>query len=258
MLDCEIDDFLHWAETGAIKLWTKIDEYNCGVLSLSAEDYSFLVELIENQPQNSVSNEVEVAIGISKLRIDRIDLLEHESATEVVFIEIIAANGLWAVDFTDINYYLDSSRSRFNAVLVYSDSLNNTRFALDLDSEIYVEIESLIINRNDLEKLHNVIISGSPSVVPNEINTTSPIKKIEKNPLERNSMGRAETMLSIVELALSRSGLSPSLIDNPYKLYSAINDLLLEQKLPQIQISDKAFAGMLDQGKNARFKRGRS
>ena len=123
-----------------------------------------------------------------------------------------------------------------------------------------VDTNDLLIDSESLAKLHKAIVTGEPLKSRfNDANIAKDMQQKDRSAAitksERNSSGRAEATLSLIELALTAAKLDRALIDNPYKLYTEINNNLRQHGLAEIQISDRAFADMLGIAKSSRLTR---
>jgi hypothetical protein len=269
MLECEVEDLLHWAEINAIDLWLKIDEENCGVIYFDEATFRDLIKLRDSSKLVTESGLINITAGRSTFYIETEDCEDQELENfkdyeddiedSDLAIEIASACGLWAVEFADIVLHSNRAEGYFTPNSLYCDPTVEQRFIIDLDSEMRFNLADLLITRTELERLHDSMSSGTP--LKNRYND-SEIEKISRAQMqrasnakaaaERNSAPRAELVLSLLELVL---GEESSLIDNPYALYQRVNKQLREANIIEPEITEQAFADILSKAKSARKDR---
>lgn len=243
MLDCEVEDLLHWVEIGAINLYLKIDDQNCGVLVLDKNEYQQLATIGDGDGSYK--------IGLSYIFISQsLDESEFNPETELYCFEVLAIQGLWAVDFNDLEASVFTGNDLFTPYSIYAETTETIDsvslldkksifFTVDLDSEMEFKISQLHIVKSDLEKLYNAITTGE--LLKNRFNNTDTSNEMQKKEsqrirsIENNSPKKAMALMSLSEYVLKQANLHPELINRPDTLQTAINKELVKNKIPEIE-----------------------
>ncbi|WP_019675883.1 hypothetical protein [Arsukibacterium perlucidum] len=243
LLECEIEDILHWFEIGAIDLYLKVDDQNCGVLVLDKNEYQQLVTMGEGTESYK--------IGLSYMFISGpIDESAFNPETEMYYFEVDAIQGLWAVDYNDLEDSLFTGNDSFTPYSLYAEtaeiidsvSLIDKKtifFTVDLDSEMKFQINQLQVTKTEIQKLHYAITTGEP--LKSRFNDASLAMEIHKKeshrqrPMENNSPKKAMALMSLSEYVLKKAELAPELMNRPDALQTAINKELLKNSIPEIE-----------------------
>lgn len=256
LLECEVEDLVHWALIGAVKLSLRPDEIDQPYFTVKLPVYNKIKQLID--PAESVTS---LALGMSALHFNTEDFLIAEQRSGFISFPGISISGIWRIEFPLIGpERVDKDSDAFNPLWLFSDNTAGVSVVCHTGPKARFRESEVLITYSELKKLHTAITTGTPlkskyndADIANSIAQNNELISATKP--ERNSPGRAEATLSIVELALKALNLQIELVDDPYKLYSQLNDLLRKHKLTEIQITDRGFADMLDKAKSARAAR---
>lgn len=256
LLECEVEDLVHWALIGAVKLCLKLEEIEQPYFSVKLPMYNEIKQLID--PAESVTS---LALGMSVLHFNTEDFLITEQHNGLMTFPGASASGIWRIEFPLIGpERADKDSDAFNPLWLFSDNTAGVTVVCHTGPKARFRESEVLITYSELKKLHTAITTGTPLKSKNNDadianNIAQNNELINATKPERNSPGRAEATLSIVELALKALNLQIELVDDPYKLYSQLNDLLRKNQLVEIQITDRGFADMLDKAKSARAAR---
>lgn len=273
MLDCELEDILHWAEIGVIDVKYKVTDQNrlYGECELDKKDLAWLfnngeVEYMSPLREgegfywsNSASGQF-IAFEFTQFyetsqELEEVLMAAIQGTTNDTVFSKVSPFGLFSISSYSINEIITGAKKLKNPVLTMPVSEIGFVFR---DQE--VDTNDLLIDSESLAKLHKAIVTGEPLKSRfNDANIAKDMQQKDRSAAitksERNSSGRAEATLSLIELALTAAKLDRALIDNPYKLYTEINNNLRQHGLAEIQISDRAFADMLGIAKSSRLTR---
>lgn len=252
MLSCEVEDILHWGSIGAVKLYLMVDEdhyaeignhanFVSDVKKAPAAGYNrpfqkcyrinpFLDAIVtENNP-----TEPEILLaGLCQIHRQFIEFAYNQPVDTPLNEWVCLIHGDWATE-----YY----------TLWHNEALTPTDLYLT-KAELSVLYQAISTGKTLRNRYENYDIAERSALEKAVVNAA------REDKTERNSSGRAETTLSLIELALTAVKLDRALIDNPYKLYTEINNNLRQHDLAEIQISDRAFADMLGVAKSSRIAR---
>lgn len=271
MLDCEVEDLLHWGATSGVKLLFWADNLRSetvlnyrditNILSTCTESEidSFFTQEFIWKPSEKCSVSINFKEGYSEIG----SLL---TTFESMFPDVdpFGAKGLYAILKLSGFFGLDLSSLED---LYLKGCCKVTGLFIDnpvFDSPVFCVRETLsagqiFIDRDQLEKIYQAITTGTRLMAEaKEVNTKNNVEDTmqrvsdAKAAAERNSAPRAELVLSLLELVL---GEDSSLIDNPYALYQRVNKQLREANIIEPEITEQAFADILSKAKSARKDR---
>lgn len=257
MLDCEVDDFYHWAEIGAITLNVMLPDLIEGIV---------LIDKNETELAGALSAAFDgVFFGYSYISFrGQIAPLEYDPNTLSLNMSFIG--GLWEIEAGELEGCLVAGKDNFSTRYLFSATdLRKDKFYVSLDDEIIIQLDRLIITRKQIEKLYAAITTGEP--LPNRFNSTEIAnefrereKDLNSNPKQdRLTPGKAKAVTALTELALRLAGEDADLMNNPHKLHRRINELMLEHKANKdggysLGISDTAYRDLIGAGRSAQKK----
>lgn len=267
MLECEVEDLLHWGGTGAIRLLYFAKDLEAqSAFDKQQFEYLFKSGKFESLFRENVLVGMGISVDCDWMYPDKEELVSvfnnllcNDGPGEFnELYALVTMNGLFAIDGDHSlnNLYISGNCKTFGLSLDYQGSPVWYHF---LVSDPDFSIEKIFIEKQEMEKIYNAITTGTPLAneakkVPHKITQTETMQRISnaKAAAERNSAPRAELVLSLLELVL---GEDSSLIDNPYALYQRVNKQLREAKIIEPEITEQAFADILSKAKSARKDR---
>lgn len=272
MLDCEIEDFYHWAEIGAIDLYLIIDAEST-VMTLTETDHkALLLEIDKQNPKKSENapSFLSVKIGLSCFWIsaESLNNIGYDPETELYDLDIDHAKGHWAIEYSELEYSLKNGNKSFTPWALYVDTVGPNFIYIDLCQDLDFKLSQIQIVKRDLEKLYAAITTGEP--LANKFNNPEIAnerrereKDLNSNPKQdRLTPGKAKAVTALTELALRLAGEDAGLMNNPHKLHRRINELMFEHKANKdggynLGISDTAYRDLIGAGRSAQSKDGK-
>jgi len=160
----------------------------------------------------------------------------------------------YIIPLTEVN--LNEETKEFEVITSHQDKIFKISWYWPEDKN-----PDLVVCRRDLERLHSSITSGEPletkvNYCELDSNLITHIHDLRKEkPKERLTPGISKSVMALTDLVLKMAGEDPSLINNPYKLYSKINELMLKFKANSnggfdLGISDNAFRDILSKARS--------
>lgn len=227
MLECEEEDIYHWHETMAIELRIQVPTQDCNLSFI----YSGALDSVDEALRHDLLN----------------DLEKHLKPLE----SIQFGSSPYLLPLNDIEIDPETKKYEFIAGV--------TKLSWFWPEE---KEPDLVVCRSDLEKLHLSIVTGEPLElnrrdVELDKSFSSHINELRRDkPKERLTPGISKAVIALTDLVLRQAGEDPNLINNPYKLHSRINELLLKYKANpdggfDLGISDNAYRDILSKGKSS-------
>lgn len=254
LLECEVEDLLHWAETQRIRVHIRYSDEASGVAFISELNVKAIDDSDENKTATSLLPGNLIEMGYSALEIGN-------NCHGMDFI----VNSLWGL--WEVKLSINNVTKRIkNGVLTFnhlrSTSGKNMSCLVTLDEDISIPVQDLLILREDIQRLHLSITTGQsldPLTNGDEIksNLSSEVSELlREKPKERMTSGISKAVTALTDLVLRQAGEDPNLINNPHKLHSLINELLLKHKANpdggfDLGISDNAYRDILSKGKSS-------
>lgn len=233
MLECEEEDIEHWYELMFIDLCFKLNHSDCKTSFCTFEDE------ISKSIEDPLHRQFE--INYLKSSIKPYESVKHGAS-------------IYIIPLAEVN--INDETKEFEFVTSHGDQIFKISWSWPEEKS-----PDLVVCRNDLEKLHLSITTGEP-LEPKSINSalvsnlSSHINElIRDKPKERLTPGISKAVMALTDLVLKIEGEDPSLINNPYKLYSRINELMLKYKANSnggfdLGISDNAFRDILSKARS--------
>jgi len=262
MLECEVEDLLHWGATGGVTLHYLAK----GIKADTAFNYDQIAYMRTKEgfnPEHGFRSDITDShtlwVVFSQVQemgnniCEAIDLLTRvDGYPEPIIFASVRLYGLFDVNEQSLEeLYLQGSVESLFLFLYKPECEADFLFSIESSIKPY----QLFIKKIELEKVYQAITTGRPlsqNIV--KMPSTETMQRISnaKAAAERNSAPRAELVLSLLELVL---GEDSSLIDNPYALYQRVNKQLREAKIIEPEITEQAFADILSKAKSARKDR---
>lgn len=218
MLDCTVDDMIHWGSIGAVELCCRLNELPV-LMSVFNDKY----ENIEWSPKD----EFFAFSPFSKANFDEIELsLQHHGSISGFWpittddIELIETNNSISLMFS--NYLLPFDKS-----LKVHCIVNN----LSSDDDMRITQNDLWITSDNLKKLHDAIHSDIE--LPNIYNNTELAEKgkIFSAPQPSGRVTNKQSSM-IKSLILLNPNISKELIDRPYELFTELVKMFAKANIP--------------------------
>jgi hypothetical protein len=267
MLECEVEDLLHWGSTGELRLL----HLARGIETDFAFNFEQMAYLLESRQKIDplftqlaftweLTNQHSVYINFRTLYENDVDFHKAfkaltpsvEPFSGAVLFASIRLYGFFDVEALSVEeLYLNGSCETLFLSLDRTEVKQNFSCLVEQN----IEPEQLFINKAELERVYQAITTGCLlSTDKEKLPFPETMQRISdaKAAVERNSAPRAELVLSLLELVL---GEESSLIDNPYALYQRVNKQLREAKIIEPEITEQAFADILSKAKSARKNR---
>lgn len=227
MLECEEEDIYHWHEIMAIELRVQVPTQDCHLSFI----YSGNLDSIDEALKFDLLNNLEK-------HLKPLESIQYGSSP-------------YLIPLNDIDIDPETKKYEFIAGI--------TKLSWFWPEE---KEPDLVVCRSDLEKIHFSIVSGEPLElnrrdVESDNSFSNHINELRKEkPKERLTPGISKAVLALTDLALRLAGEDPYLINNPHKLHSRINELLLKHKANpdggfDLGISDNAYRDILSKGKSS-------
>ncbi|MFC4655728.1 hypothetical protein ACFO3I_11985 [Rheinheimera marina] len=257
MLECEVEDLLHWGATYAIKL-----HYQATGLKAYTTFNSDQMNYIRTIDGFNQGNEINWKVTdkhtfrfqdfYKNINPAKLAASQQKPGYESELMQFVSLFGLFEVLENCLDeLYRQGSVDLIFLILTKPETKEEFLFF----APFTIEPSQLFITKSELDKIYQSITTGS-QLIKNKGTTISPaamqLISNAKAAAERNSAPRAELVLSLLELVL---GEDSSLIDNPYKLYEWVNQQLQKAKIIEPEITQQAFADILSKAKSARKTR---
>lgn len=242
LLGCEQSDLLHWADVGAIDLYLMADGRYAEISPLNE-----FLEIVQYglRPDATIPGD-----SVSVYRAGKYleAIIGHDTAD-------VRLTGLCRLHRTNLDtwlyYSIDTPVKEWICIL---DELPLPgKFLLWHNQDI--KLDALYVVKSDLVKLHESITSGAPLSTrfdDEQISKRDALErsKIESQRPERLTGGISKAVYALTELALKLAGENAELINNPHKLHSKINELMLTNKANpdgghSIGITDNAYRDII-------------
>jgi hypothetical protein len=265
LLECETDDLWHWEEIGAIKFWTHLNHSeDSGFYVLVGErDFHSFMQL-EEATLNKYHHFHFLDFGLSRLLIDD-EYFDEMYLKNSGFLVEGSVSGLWIVDTSSFNEAFSNDEQHAFSYFTSSNKLGfEIRIGFPAAGGKAININDLLIVREDLEKLYNSITTGEP--LKNRYNSSDVAKEMQKKESEwlkeikpeRLTNGISKATLALTELVLKLSGQNSGMINDPHVLHRKINELLREYKVNAegghyIGVTDNGLRDIIAKGRSARL-----
>ena len=258
MLDCELEDLLHWSEVGAINLKCRITDKTrlSGHTELSRKDLEWLfcngsIEFMsplregEGFYWSDSKNGQFAAFSFS-------DFYPTNDELEQALMAAISGQGPDTI-FATVEpfgyYFLPANFTEYKRTVSTTDTDENqselyTTIGVTIpNSEIFIgfvdefTLDEILIDHESLSILYDAITTGEPLKSRfNDVDTAKKLqqKEAKQRTAENNSAPKAMALLSLCEYVIKTAKLEPDLINRADALTTAINRELLKLNIPEI------------------------
>lgn len=253
MLSCEVEDILHWGAIGAVKLHLMVDEDRYAEIDKHA---NFIAE-VKKAPAAGYSRPRQKRYRINTF-LDAI-VTENEPTEPDILLAGLCQIHRQFIEFA-YNQPLDTPLNEW-VCLIHGDWA--TEYYTLWHNEVLTPAD-LYITRSELGVLYQAINTGQPlknkyedyDIAKRDDLEKAVINTAKEAKTERNTAGNAKATLALTKLVLIQAGLDTDLVDNPHKIHTKINELLLAHKANpdngnHLGLTDNAFRDILSKGKSA-------
>lgn len=271
MLECEVEDLLHWGATGAVKLLFWADNLRSETVLNYRDITSILSTCTESEIDSFFTQEfiwkpsAKCAVSIN-FKEGYSEIGSLITTFENMFPDIDPFGNKWLYAALKLSgfFCLDLYSLEDLYLLRHCSTIGLLVDQPAFESRIFfvretLSAERIFIAQGELGRIYQAVTTGTllkaeVKTVNTKIHHSDAIQRISdaKAAAERNSAPRAELVLSLLELVL---GEESSLIDNPYALYQRVNKQLREANIIEPEITEQAFADILSKAKSARKDR---
>lgn len=246
MLECEIDDILHWGSIGAIDLHLMLNEDRYAEI----DPLDSFLDDIKSLPSERRRNHQ------SHYRLSKyLNASVTDTTTDVLL------SGLCKIhrSFIEFAYNQPHKKPLDEWVCSIKEDWSNNYFTI-WHNESLTPLD-LFITKPELVKLHQSITTGR--TLKNKFDDGELFKqdleeknRANNNKPERLTGGLAKSVVALTDLVLRLANKDSALMNNPHKLHTTINQLLIENKANpdgcfDLGITDNAYRDLIAKGRSA-------
>lgn len=245
MLNCEVEDILHWGAIGAVKVYLMVDEDRYAEIG----NHANFVSDVKKAPGAGYSRPFQKCYRINSF-LDAIVTENNPSEPEVLLVGLCQIHR----SFIEIAYNLPLDTPLNEWVCFIHGDWASDYYTLWHNEAL--KPADLYLTKNELNELHRAICNGER--LNNKFDTYQIAEQVELEQafvkaavVERNSPKKANAVMSLCELAISALKLDDSLINNHFSLQAELNRQLSKRGITEIE-GEKTLDDALGKAKSVR------